>query len=273
VAQTIHCRNLLEVNQKICHNNFDIMKAQISPKYQQVYDALAQDIRAGKWKGGDRLPSEAELGAQFHASRITVGRAVKDLQHAGLVERRAGSGTYVKMQTAARALSFGLLIPDLGETDIFEPICQGMMGAPQARRHALVWGSLTGAGGTKEERAWDLCRQYIQRKVSGVFFAPLEISPDKDEVNQRIVDALERAPTPVLPLDRPAAPSPERGRHDLVGLDNRHAGHVVSEHLLRVGCRRIAFVARPNAAASVDARESGYREALHRWKVPFDPAL
>src|SRR5262249_42891236 len=29
----------------------------------------------------------------------------------------------------------------------------------------------------------------------------------------------------------------------------------------------------PNTAASVDARESGYREALHRWKVPFDPAL
>src|SRR5215470_16541871 len=96
--------NLLELGQKSCHNSMVIMKAQISPKYQQVYDALAQEIRTGKWKGGDRLPSEVELGAQFHASRITVGRAVKDLQHAGLVERRAGSGTYVKMQAAARAL-------------------------------------------------------------------------------------------------------------------------------------------------------------------------
>src|SRR5438309_747044 len=83
----------------------------------------------GRWKEGDRLPSEAELVRQFGASRITVGRAVRDLQQAGLVERRAGSGSFVR---AARArpspgLSFGLLIPDLGETEIFEPICQGMM--------------------------------------------------------------------------------------------------------------------------------------------------
>ena len=49
----------------------------------------------GRWKPGDRLPSEAELVRRFGASRITVGRAVRDLQLAGLVERRAGSGTYV----------------------------------------------------------------------------------------------------------------------------------------------------------------------------------
>lgn len=249
------------------------MKTSAPPKYQLVYDALAHEIRTGRWKGGDRLPSEAALGTQFSASRITVGRAVKDLQLAGLVERRAGSGTYVKTPAASRALSFGLLIPDLGETDIFEPICQGMMGAPLARRHALVWGSPTGVGGTKEERAWDLCRQYIERRVSGVFFAPLELLPEKDEVNQRIAHALDRARIPVVLLDRTVAPYPDRGHHDLVGIDNRQAGYLVTEHLLRLGSRRIAFVARPNAAATVDARESGYREALQRWNVPFDPAL
>ena len=249
------------------------MKTSDPPKYQQVYDALAHEIRSGRWKGGDRLPSEVALGTQFSASRITVGRAVKDLQMAGLVERRAGSGTYVRTATASQGLSFGLLIPDLGETDIFEPICQGMMGAPLARRHALIWGSPTGVGGTKEERAWDLCRQYIERAVSGVFFAPLELLPEKDEANQRIAHALDRARIPVILLDRTVLPYPDRGHHDLVGIDNRHAGYLVTEHLLRLGSRRIAFVARPNAAATVDARESGYREALHRWKVPFDPAL
>jgi GntR family transcriptional regulator of arabinose operon len=249
------------------------VKTSIPPKYQQVYDALAHEIRVGRFKGGDRLPSEAALGTQYRASRITVGRAVKDLQLAGMVERRAGSGTFVKSETASGALSFGLLIPDLGETDIFEPICQGMMGAPLARRHALVWGSLTSSDRTKEDRAWDLCRQYIERRVSGVFFAPLELLPEKDEVNQRIAHALDRARIPVILLDRTVVPYPDRGHHDLVGIDNRNAGYLVTEHLLRLGSRRIAFVARPNAAATVDARESGYREALHRWGVPFDPAL
>ena len=89
------------------------------PKYRQVYTALRRDIESGRLKRGDRVPSEAELVRAFGASRITVGRAVRELQRAGLVERRAGSGTYVKGAPAAGALSFGLLIPDLGETEIF----------------------------------------------------------------------------------------------------------------------------------------------------------
>jgi DNA-binding LacI/PurR family transcriptional regulator len=243
------------------------------PKYLQIYRALEREIQSGRWKRGDRLPSEAQLVRQYGASRITVGRAVRDLQLAGLVERRAGSGTYIKAAPQAGALSFGLLIPDLGETDIFEPICQGMMASPLAREHALVWGSFTGEDRSKEERAWDLCRQYIDRGVAGVFFAPLELTPAKDEVNQRIARALDDAQIPIILLDRTVVPYPGRGHHDLVGIDNRRAGYVVTEHLLRLGSRRIAFVGVQNAAATVDARESGYREALYACDVPFERAF
>jgi GntR family transcriptional regulator of arabinose operon len=243
------------------------------PKYEHVYRTLKGEIQTGRFKRGDRLPSEAELGRQFGASRITVGRAMRDLQQAGLVERRAGSGTYVKAPSEGGSLSFGLLIPDLGETEIFEPICQGMMASPLARRHALVWGSIASPAASKEDRAWELCRQYVDRRVSGVFFAPLELTPAKDEVNGRIARALDEAGIPIVLLDRTVAPYPERGHHDVVGIDNRRAGYVITEHLLRLGARRLAFVALPNAAATVDARESGYREALHAWDVPCDRTL
>jgi GntR family transcriptional regulator, arabinose operon transcriptional repressor len=245
----------------------------LTPKHQRVYSALRRDIQSGRFSRGDRLPSEAELVKQFGASRITVGRAVRDLQAAGLVERRAGSGTYVKGTDTTSALSFGLLIPDLGETEIFEPICQGMMASPLAQEHALVWGSVQGADRSKEDTAWRLCRQYIDRRVSGVFFAPLESSPGKDDVNQRIAQALDAARIPVVLLDRTAVPYPRRGHHDLVGIDNRRAGYVITEHLLGLGPRRLAFVAMPNSAATVDAREAGYREALYAWQAPVDPAL
>ncbi|MGH9312304.1 MAG: GntR family transcriptional regulator [Vicinamibacterales bacterium] len=244
-----------------------------TPKYKQVYSALRREIQSGRLKRGDRLSSEAELVRQFGASRITIGRAVRELQAEGLVERRAGSGTYVKTPQAAGALSFGLLIPDLGETEIFEPICQGMMASPLAREHALLWGSLHGAGSSKEERAWQLCRQYVDRRVSGVFFAPLELTADKDDVNRRIAQALDEARIPVVLLDRTVVPYPRRGHHDLVGIDNRRAGYVITEHLLRLGSRRIAFMALPNAAATVDAREAGYREALYAWDAPVDRAF
>ena len=232
------------------------------PKYQQVYAALHKDILTGRLAPGDRLPSEAALVRLFGASRITVGRAVRDLQVAGLVERRAGSGTFVRGAARSAALSFGLLIPDLGETDIFEPICQGMMASPLATAHALVWGS--GArSGDKAEDAWRLCRQYIDRRVAGVFFAPLELTADKDDVNTRIAQALDDARIPVVLLDRTVVPYPRRGHHDLVGIDNRRAGYVITEHLLRAGAQRAAFVAPVHAAATVDARAAGYREALY----------
>ena len=242
------------------------------PKYQQVLTALRRDIQSGRLGRGQRLPSEAELVRQFGASRITVGRAMRELQVAGLVERRAGSGTYVRGLSQAAALSFGLLIPDLGETDIFEPVCQGMMASPLAREHALLWGSLQHSE-SREDDALRLCRQYIDRRVSGVFFAPLELTPAKDGVNQRIAEALDGARIPLVLLDRTIAPYPRRGHHDLVGIDNRRAGYVITEHLLNLGAKRIGFVALPNAAPTVDAREAGYREALFTRNAPIEAEL
>jgi DNA-binding LacI/PurR family transcriptional regulator len=262
-----HC----DVTEKlIYHYAMDTRRA---PKYQQVYQAVRRDIEAGRWQAGDRLPSEAELVRAFGASRITVGRAVRDLQRDGLVERRAGSGTFVKATRLEGSLSFGLLIPDLGETEVFEPICQGMMASPAARRHALLWGGVNGAAGSKEELAWALCRQYIDRRVAGVFFAPLELTPGKDEINRRIAKAFDDAGIAVVLLDRTVLPYPERGHHDLVGIDNRRAGYLVTEHFLRLGARRIAFVAVRDAAATVDAREAGYREALYAAGAEVDRAL
>lgn len=240
-------------------------KQKSTRKYQQVLDLLQQEILSGKHAPGARLPSEAALVQRFGTSRITVGRAMRELRQRGLVDRRAGSGTFVQ---AARARgdssTFGLLIPDLGETEIFEPICQGMAGAPQAREHALLWGNSHAGGSTsKEEAGWKLCQQYVSRGVSGVFFAPFERTETSAETNRRILDALDAARIPVVLLDRDILPYPQRSRHDLIGIDNRRAGYHITEHLLRTrGCRRIAFLAYPDTAATVDGRIAGYREAL-----------
>ena len=96
------------------------------PKYQQIVIDLRRAITLGEYKEGARLPSEADLVERFTTSRLTVQRALKELQHQGLIERRAGSGTYVRRVDRAEQYVFGLLIPGLGETEVFEPICQGM---------------------------------------------------------------------------------------------------------------------------------------------------
>jgi DNA-binding LacI/PurR family transcriptional regulator len=106
-----------------------------------------------------------------------------------------------------------------------------------------------------------------------VFFAPLEHSLAGDDVNGRIIRALDDASIPTVLLDRAVGPFPRRDHHDLVGLDNRHAGFTVTEHLARLGARRIGFLAMPHAAATVDAREAGYREALLSCGLEPEPSL
>jgi GntR family transcriptional regulator, arabinose operon transcriptional repressor len=234
-----------------------------APKYRQVFENLSREILSGKYRPGGKFPSEAALVQHFGTSRITIGRALRELQQRGLVQRIAGSGTYVRQPQAAHGgLLFGLLIPDLGQTEIFEPICQGIAGAPQASRHALLWGHHDTAHAAPEEQALALCDQFVERRVSGVFFAPLEMAAEARETNLTIVSRLEKARIPIVLLDRCVMPYPSRGRHDLVGIDNRRAAFMATAHLLRLGAPRVAFLAHAGGAPTVEARVAGFREAL-----------
>ena len=243
------------------------------PKYRKVYEDLLSAIRTGAFQPGDRLPSEAELGKHYSTSRITVAKAVNELQQKGLVFRRAGSGTRVLAPAVSSGRVFGLLIPDLGRTEIFEPICHGMMQSPLSKPHSLLWGHSMGEAAQQEKEAEHLCHQYVTQKVSGVFFAPLEFTPAKDAVNNRIVAAFDRAGIQVVLLDRCYAPYPMRSKYDLVGIDNRRAGFLITQHLLRHDVKRVAFMARPLSASTVMARIAGYREALIAYGRPFGQDL
>lgn len=233
------------------------------PKYQQLFESLKADILSGRYKPGQKLPSEAALVNKSGASRITVGRALRELQDMGLVDRLAGSGTYVKdtSRNDHRPRLFGLLIPDLGETEIFEPICQAIANAPEASDHALLWGHAD-AHASKAEQAWRLCQQYIARKVSGVFFAPLEFESQAEKMNRRILAAFKQAHVALILLDRRTSKAPERDRPDLVGLNNHRAGYIATEHLIKLGCNRIGFLGHHAAPTTVAERTAGYREAL-----------
>jgi DNA-binding LacI/PurR family transcriptional regulator len=239
-------------------------------KHRRVFEHLHANIQSGVLKAGDRLPSEAELGRLFDASRITVAKAVLDLQRMGLVSRRPGAGTHVLAQHHAAGHTFGLLIPELGLTEIFEPICHGMMRSPFARPDALLWGNASTSVRESAREAEQMLNSFIVQKVAGVFFAPLELTAEKDAANRRIVRTLEKAQIPIVLLDRCYMPFPERSAHDLVGIDNRRAGYVAAAHLLDLGVRRLVFFAEENAACTVDARIAGTHEALRHHRIVPD---
>ena len=62
--------------------------------YARVKQFLKRELELGRWAPGTLMPSEAELVAQFGVSRMTVTRALRELQDVGLVERVQGVGTF-----------------------------------------------------------------------------------------------------------------------------------------------------------------------------------
>ncbi|HVU28148.1 MAG TPA: LacI family DNA-binding transcriptional regulator, partial [Verrucomicrobiae bacterium] len=231
---------------------------------------------AGKYANGARMPSEAQLVKQFNVSRPTVARALRDLTVEGIIERRAGSGTYVRKTTgvASATRQLGLLIPGLGTTEIFEIICGELASLGRANEYTFLWGGSAHPRQDQDgsrEHAKELCEQFIERRVAGVFFAPFELTLGQDETNRSISERFSEAGISVILLDRDMTPFPQRSHFDLIGLDNFSAGFMLAEHLIKLGCQRLAFVMRPLSAPTVDMRISGVREALVRHKLEIIP--
>ncbi|MDQ7839866.1 MAG: GntR family transcriptional regulator [bacterium] len=65
------------------------------PLYYQVESVLRDEVAAGRYAAGVRLPTEGDLVRRFDVSRITVRRAMERLVQEGLIYRVSGRGTFV----------------------------------------------------------------------------------------------------------------------------------------------------------------------------------
>jgi GntR family transcriptional regulator len=65
------------------------------PKCREIANDLQRRIESGELARGDRLPNEMEFRERYDASRNTVRDAIKWLTIRGLVETKAGQGTFV----------------------------------------------------------------------------------------------------------------------------------------------------------------------------------
>jgi GntR family transcriptional regulator len=64
------------------------------PIYSRIEARLRLDIEGGRFKAGDRMPSEAELAREFNTTRGTVRQALQRLVYDGLIVRKVGQGTF-----------------------------------------------------------------------------------------------------------------------------------------------------------------------------------
>lgn len=70
--------------------------------FRAVIDDLEEQIRTGKLRGGDVLPTANRLAEQYGMASMTVQRALRDMQARGLTYAVVGKGTYIHPQAAQR---------------------------------------------------------------------------------------------------------------------------------------------------------------------------
>ena len=75
-----------------------------SPLYLQLKNSLTEAIQSGRYAPGEPVPTETQLCEQYAVSRITVRRAISELQEEGLLEKRHGKGTFVSFRRMETSL-------------------------------------------------------------------------------------------------------------------------------------------------------------------------
>lgn len=92
-------------------NEPDFKKAPGTALHRQIFLVLKDGIAQGIYPPGTALPTEESLVESFGVSRVTVRRALADLELEGVVQRRHGRGTFVRegLATAAGMASLSFI--------------------------------------------------------------------------------------------------------------------------------------------------------------------
>lgn len=244
------------------------------PKHRQIFTYLERGIRSGRFPVGEQLPTEHALVEKFGVSRPTVSRAMLDLTNMGLVERRPGAGSFVVERRTKRAQRvLGLVVPELGLGDVFDPICAQIVRRSQQLELGLIMGDAgadhspvrdgLGRLSVSTDDAERACDTFARHQVAGVFFTPIAgATGDAETTNHRILTKLQRAGIVVVLIDRDVTYFPRRSRFDLVSVDHTLGQYLATQHLVDGGWRRIAYLQWPGISDSLNKRVAGYRAVL-----------
>jgi LacI family repressor for deo operon, udp, cdd, tsx, nupC, and nupG len=156
---------------------------------------------------------------------------------------------------------FGLVIPSLAN-----PIYVRMLLAIQERAYDFGYDVLLGYTWHNLEREETCLRRFLSRRVDGLFISPVYRLESESRLYQELLG--RKIPTVILGHTAPFC-----SHFVNVEVDDLTAGMAVTQHLLQLGHKRIAFLAGPPATPWTRERFEGYRKALRQAGLEVDEKL
>lgn len=215
--------------------------------WKQVAEDLMNQIDRGKFREGERIPTEAELAERYGVSRQTVHRALRQLKLAGRVQRRRRHGTVIADLRPAPTRSVSLILDyanDFPQLDLV----RGIQSALENDDRLL----LCDAAGDAKREAEQLERARESRSA-------ILIYPICNEQNTQLLREIAAEGPPLVCLDR----LPDGVSADAVVSDNLEVSLRALTLMVRHGHRRIAFLSGDNPEVStVQERHESYLQVM-----------
>ena len=228
----------------------------IVPLYQQISNDLKDRITSQKIKVGEKLPTEMELSETYQVSRITAKHALNELEQLGLIIRTRGKGSFVKSQSpeySDHATKTILFIHPFGDLS-FGDFAQGLIPYMKQQGYTVFI--------THVDFLVETAPAEIAQRFDGLVYYPLNTDQYLDTLFE-----LAALDFPVVLLDKEIY-----GLHfPCVKADNFAGGRLATQHLIKLGHKKIGFMMNDQAHPPHTTRDRylGYMSALSQEKILF----
>ncbi len=230
------------------------------PKYQSVADSIEKQIRLGQLDG-NKMPSVRGVARQYQVSIVTASRALQVLRDKGVIESVERSGSFLMPGPSAERWALLLRVTPGAQSTIVSGVLRQAFEklALQNKAHLHLDVIRLDEHLTVAQAA--AAPEAIDNGIQGVFFLPSRSSDADAEIDAIFLEGCMQCRMPVVLLERYLRTQHNHHSLDLVSLDDVSAGYECTQHLLSVGCQRIALaVASPTSTHRL--RAAGYLSAL-----------
>lgn len=212
-----------------------------------------------------------DIAAQAGVSVMTVSKALRD-------ERDVSAATKLRIKALAQQMGyvpdssaqglrtrttklFGLVIPT-----ITNPIFARVVYAIEERARELGYDVLLAHTQNMAAREEECIRRLLSRRVDGMFISPVYRMEQESRIYHELL--VRQVPTVLL-----GPPAPFCTQFASVQIEELVASYTATQHLIKLGHRRIAYLTGPIVAPWAHERFEGYRRALREAGLQVDDRL
>ena len=223
-------------------------------KYMMIEQSIIDKIKKNVYRPNDKIESEYELCNIYHASRITIRRALDDLCVQNILYRRQGAGTFVH-ENAKKFIGSG----EKKQVLVITPYLSRLMSNVAQTYLPKIYENIDNNRYTvnmvmepaNEEYENEFINNLQSQNVAGVIYYY------SDRVS--VLEKLRQLGIPVVLIDL----EPKDNPFDIVTGEDFESAYRATLNLINCGCRKIGFFSQFSIGMSTsDLREAGIRQAL-----------